>query len=129
MMKPRCKGQNVEISLSNWGYKGYTAECAYYFNRYKNKYSLSIWISRNDIEDRMKISSKKVDSQYIPGTRETIIENICKIVHYASTVKDENGIKYFDRYVTRYEYELSCFERGDELFEQERLSIRNDNEE
>lgn len=122
MMKPKCKGQNVEINLSNLGYKGYIVECAYYFDKRENKYSISMWLNRNDIEDRMRLSSKKVDTQYIPGTRETIVENICRIVHQAATVPDENGRKYFDRYVERYEYELKCFERGNELFEQERLA-------
>lgn len=122
MMKPRCKGQTVEINLSNWGYKGYLVECAYYFDKKENKYSLSMWLRNTNIEDRMKLSSKKVDTQYISGTKETIVENICRIVYQAANVAEENGKKYFDHYVERYEYELACFERGNELFEQERLA-------
>lgn len=76
----------------------------------------------------MHLSSKKVDTQYIPGTRETIVENICRVVHQAATVADKNGEKYFDHFVERYEYELACFERGNELFEQERLNNINDDE-
>lgn len=123
MMRPRCKGQTVEINLSNWGYKSYVAECAFYFDKKKDKYLLSMWLRNTNIEDRMRLSSKKVDAQYIPGTKETIVENICRIVYQASTVVDEEtGKKYFDHYVERYEYELACFERGNELFEQERLA-------
>ena len=123
MMRPRCKGQTVEINLSNWGYKDYVVECAFYFDKKKDKYSLSMWLRNTDIEDRMRLSSKKVDTQYIPGTKETIIENICRIVYHATTVVDEKtGKKYFDHFVERYEYELACFERGNELFEQERLA-------
>lgn len=122
MMKPRCKGQTVEISLSSWGYEGYVAECAYYFDKKKGKYSLSMWLRNTDIENRMKLSSKKVDTQYISGTKETILENICRIVHQAATATDENGKKYFDHYVELYEYELACFERGNELMEQERMT-------
>lgn len=123
MMRPRCKGQTVEINLSNWGYKDYVAECAFYFDKRKDKYSLSMWLRNINIEDRMRLSSKKVDTQYIPGTKETIVENICRIVYQAATVADEEtGKKYFDHYVERYEYELACFERGNELFEQERLA-------
>lgn len=123
MMRPRCKGQTVEINLSNWGYKDYVAECAFYFDKKKDKYSLSMWLRNTDIEDRMRLSSKKVDTQYIPGTKETIIENICRIVYHAATVVDEKtGKKYFDHFVERYEYEIVCFERGNELFEQERLA-------
>ena len=126
IMKPKCKGQNVEIKLSNWGYKNYVAECAFYFDKRKDKYSLSMWLRNTNIEDRMRLSSKKVDTQYIPGTKETIVENICRIVYQAATVADEEtGKKYFDHFVERYEYELACFERGNELFEKERLAKLN----
>ena len=129
MMKPRCKGNTLTISLSKWGYPSYIVECSYYFDKKVEKYSLSIWLSRNDIEDRMRLSSKKVDTQHISGSRETIVENICRIVHQASTVTNESGKKYFDYFVERYEYELACFERGNELFEKERLGKLNDDEE
>ena len=126
MMSPRNHGNALTIDLSNWGYPNYIVECAYYFDKRETKYSLSMWLNRTDLEDRMKLSSKKVDTQYIPGTRETIVENICRIVHYCSTVvNEENDKKYFDRFVDRYEYELACFERGNELFEQERLAKLN----
>ena len=76
-------------------------------DKHEDKYALSMWLNRTDLEDRMMLSSKKVDTQYIPGTRETIIENICRIVHQAATVKNENGVRYFDYFVERYEYELA----------------------
>lgn len=117
IMKPKYKGQTVEINLSKWGYKNYIVECAYHFDKHEGKYSLSMWLNRNDMEDRMRLSSKKVDTQYISGTKETIIENICRVVHQACM----SG--YFDYFVERYEYELKCFERGNELFEMERLNI------
>jgi len=59
MMRPRLKGQTIEISLSKWGYDGYIVECTYYYNKQKGKYSLSLWLSRRDMEDRMKLYSKK----------------------------------------------------------------------
>lgn len=127
LMKPKFKGNTLTIELSDFGYENYIAECVYHFDKREEKYSLSIWLNRDDLEDRMRLSSKKVDTQYIPGTRETIVENICRIVHQAATVADENGEKYFDRFVERYEYELKCFERGNELYEQERLNKTNDN--
>jgi len=126
LMRPKFKGNTLTIELSDFGYENYFVECAYYFNKHKGKYSLSMWLNRNDIEDRMNLSSKKIDTQYISGTRENIIENICRIVHQAATVYDENLERYFDPFVERYEYELKCFERGNELFEQERLNIAND---
>lgn len=122
MMKPRCKGQTVTIHLSKWGYQNYFVECTYYFDKPKNKYILSMWLNRNDMEDRMRVSSKKVDTQYLSGSKETIVENICRVVHQACL------FGYFNHFIERYEYELACFERGNELFEQERLHQVNDNE-
>lgn len=128
LMQPKFKGNTLTIELSDFGYENYFVECAYHFNKLNGKYALSMWLNRNDIEDRMILSSKKVDTQYIPGTRETIVENICRIVHQAATVADaETGERYFDYFVERYEYELTCFERGNELFEKERLAKLNDN--
>lgn len=121
LMQPKFKGNTITIELSDFGYENYFVECAYHFDKPNSKYSLSMWLNRNDIEDRMMLSSKKVDTQYISGTRETIVENICRIVHQAAAVESENGVRYFDHFVERYEYELACFERGNELFEQERL--------
>lgn len=122
LMQPKFKGNTLTIELSDFGYENYFVECAFHFDKQKDKYSLSMWLNRNDIEDRMRLSSKKVDTQYIPGTKETIVEYICHIVHQAATVADEDGIRYFDPFVERYEYELKCFDRGNELFEQERLA-------
>ena len=121
LMRPKFKDNTLTIELSDFGYENYFVECAYHFNKREGKYALSMWLNRTDLEDRMMLSSKKVDTQYISGTRETIIENICRIVHQASTVPNDNGIRYFDYFVERYEYELACFDRGNELFEKERL--------
>lgn len=125
LMQPKFKGNMLTIELSDFGYKNYFVECAYHFDKPNSKYSLSMWLNRNDIEDRMMLSSKKVDTQYIPGTRETIVENICRIVHHAATIENDNGVRYFDYFVERYEYELACFDRGNELFEKERFAKLN----
>ena len=114
LMQPKFKGNTIAIELSDFGYENYFVECAYHFDKHEDKYALSMWLNRNDLEDRMMLSSKKVDTQYISGTRETIVENICRIVHQASTIPNDNGIRYF-----------ACFERGNELFEKERLAKLN----
>ena len=126
MMKPRCKGQSVEIELTRWGYRDYYVQCAYHFDKREGRYLLSLWLCRRDIEDRMRISSKKADAQYLSGARDTIVENICRVVHYAATVASDDGTRYIDRYVKRYAYELACFERGNELFEQENAAGSGD---
>lgn len=122
LMQPKFKGNTLMIELSDFGYENYFVECAYHFDKFNGKYALSMWLNRNDIEDRMMLSSKKIDTQYISGSKETIVENICRIVHQAATVANKDGVRYFDYFVERYEYELACFERGNELFEQERLA-------
>lgn len=122
LMQPKFKGNTLMIELSDFGYKNYFVECAYHFDKSNGKYALSMWLNRTDMEDRMILSSKKVDTQYISGTKETIVENICRIIHQAATVVNKDGARYFDYFVERYEYELACFERGNELFEQERLA-------
>ena len=125
LMQPQFKGNTITIELSDFGYENYIVECAYHFDKHEDKYALSMWLNRNDIEDRMMLSSKKVDTQYIPRTKETIVENICRIVHHAATIENDNGVRYFDYFVEIYEYELACFDRGNELFEKERLAKLN----
>ena len=113
MMKCKSLGYVVEINLpEECGYEGYSVECRYSFNKKKEKYSLSMWLKRNDIDDRFKIDSQEIDTQYISGTRETIRDNICRIVEQASL----SG--FFDRYINRYEYTYEFFDKGCEYFDQ-----------
>lgn len=122
-MKPKFKGNTIEMRLPvECGYKGYSVECTYKYHKKKEKYLLSMWLKRQDVGDKFKIESQEIDTQYIPGTRETIVENICRIVNQASL----SG--YFDHYIKRYEYTLKCFDRGDELYEKERLKDKNADE-
>lgn len=117
MLKYKNKGYTIEINLpKNDGYDGYSVECTYQYDKEKEKYLLSMWLKRNDIGDKFKIDSQEIDTQYISGTRENIRQNICKIVEQISI----SG--FFDEYVKRYDYTYKCFDRGDDLFEKERLS-------
>lgn len=122
VMKPIHKGKVLEISLSNFGYDYYCAECTYRYIKCREKYALSVRLYRYDIEDKMRISNKGIDTQYISGTRETIEENICRVI-YEMCIN-----KHFDDYVKKYEYDLACFDRGNELFEQESMNQKNDKE-
>ena len=120
VMKPIRKGQVLDISLSEFGYQDYYAECTYKYIKSKEKYMLSVRLYRYDIEDKMRISNKGIDFQYISGTKETIEENICRVI-YEMCVN-----KHFDDYVERYEYDLVCFDRGNELYEKESIDLKND---
>ena len=116
MLRYQNKGQVIEFRLpEECGYEGYSVECRYLFNKTRGKYSLSMRLKRDDIDDTFKIDSQEIDTQYISGTKETIKENICRIVEQACL----SG--YFNYYIERYEYAYKCFDKGDELFEQERL--------
>lgn len=123
MMNPKYEGTTISISLTDFGYKDYFVECTYHFVKAKDKYALSMWLARKDLDDRMKLSSKKIDTQFIHGTKDTIMENVCRVVHQMCM----NGS--FDSYVERYEYELDCFEKGNEMYEAESLANINDTQE
>lgn len=116
MLKYENKGYLIEIKLPvERGYNGYSVECKYKYDKSKEKYLISMWLKRNDIDNTFKIDSQEIDTQYISGTKETIKQNICKIVEQASS----SGL--FDDYIERYEYTVKCFDRGNELYEKESL--------
>lgn len=116
MLRYKNKGCTIEIDLpEECGYEGYSAECTYRYDKEKEKYLLSMWLKRKDIDDKFKIDSQEIDTQYISGTKENIKQNICKIVEQASL----SG--FFDHYIERYEYTYKCFDRGNDIFEKERI--------
>lgn len=117
MLRYENKGYTIEIKLpGKYKHDAYSVECTYRYDKEKEKYLLSMWLKRKDIGDKFKIDSQEIDTQYISGTRENIRQNICRIVKQATL----SG--FFDDYVKRYEYTCKCFDRGDDLFEKERLS-------
>lgn len=116
MQKIIREGYTIRLSLpEEYGYKGYSIKCTYKYNKQKEKYLLSMWLKRADIDDDFRLEAQEIDAQYIPGTRETIEDNISKIVEQACI----NG--YLDHYIERFEYTCKCFEYGNERFEQEAL--------
>lgn len=82
-----------------------------------------MWLMQDGIDDEFQIRSQEIDKQPISGTKDTIEDNICKIVEYASI----SG--YFEEFIEKFEYTYNCFDKGNELFETERLSKLNDNKE
>ncbi len=117
MLRYENKGYTIEINLpEECGHEGYSVECTYQYDKEKEKYLLSMWIKRSDINDKFKIDSQEIDTQYISGTKETIRQNICRIVEQASLSE------YFDHYIKRYEYIYKCFDKGNELLEKEMMN-------
>lgn len=124
MLKKFREGYTIRIQLpEECGHEGYFVKCTYKYNKKIDKYTLDMWLMRNDIDDEFQIRSQQIDKQPISGTRDTIEDNICRIVEYAS----QSG--YFEEFIKNYEYTYKCFDKGNELFETERLEKLNDNEE
>lgn len=120
MLRYENKGCTIEIKLpEKCDHEGYSVECRYMYDKITEKYLLSMWLKRDDVDDRFKIDSQEIDTQYISGTKETIRQNICKIVEQASLTG------FFDYYIERYEYTYKCFDKGNELLERESLGIAN----
>jgi len=118
MLRYKNKGYAIEIALpEEHGYKDYSIECTYRFDKKKEKYLLSMYLKGNGIDEKFKIDSQEIDTQYISGTRGTIRQNICLIVEQAASTG------FFDKYIQNFEYTYKCFDKGNELFEQERLGV------
>ena len=110
MLKPRYKGTTIEIKLPN-EYKNYSVECTYRYIKPKEKYELSMWLKYDAVRDRFRIESQEIDTQLIPGTKETIQDNVCRIVEQMCAAKS------FKEYVSRYKYTYKCFDKGNEIIE------------
>ena len=87
-------------------YKNYEVSCRYQYNKEAEKYSLSMWLKRKDIDSLSRIEYEEVDTQLISGTRETIRPNICRIVEQAMKAY------YFDSFIDRFDFEMKCMDRG-----------------
>lgn len=89
-------GHTITIDLpDNSKYEGYIAECRYRFDADRNKYKVSMWLRRHMLDYRYKVDSVRVDTQYLSGTRNTIRENLCRVVDQACR------IGFFDPYISK----------------------------
>lgn len=113
MLRYENKGYLIEVKLPE---SDYSVLCRYKYDKNKDKYLLSMWLMRNDIDDTFKIDSQEIDTQYISGDKSTIRDNIVKIIEQAY---ESN---FFDYYIERFEYTYKCFDKGNDFYEAERLS-------
>ena len=110
------KGYTIEVKLpKECGYAGYSIECTYRYSKRIEQYILHMWLLRDDLDDKFKIDTQTTDMQHIQGDRYTIEDKIRELIIRAGL----SG--YFDRYVDRVQYICRCFDRGNELFEEESL--------
>ena len=113
MLRYENKGYLIEVKLPE---SDYSVLCRYKYDKNKDKYLLSMWLMRNDIDDTFKIDSQEIDTQYISGDKSTIRDNIVKIIGQAY---ESN---FFDYYIERFEYTYKCFDKGNDFYKSERLS-------
>lgn len=116
MLKSKYKGITIEIELpEECGHDGYIIDCTYRQGKTEDKYLLSMWLRHKSIRNGFNLAPQEIDTQYITSSKMTITRDIRKIVEHASL------IGFFEEYIQRYEYEQRCFERGNELYERERM--------
>ena len=114
------RGYTIEFDLPvTCGFKNYSVECIYRYDKKEKKYALSMWLKRRDIPNKHAIISQGIDTQFISGTRETIKRNICLIIKQALI----SG--FFSRYIQDFEYIYECFDKGNALFERQRIEAAN----
>ena len=111
------EGYGIVIPLSQFNtdtkYKDYSVSCHYQYIKQTENYSLTMWLMHAAFDGKFGVQYEGIDTQEISGTRETIRENICRIVNQAMVHN------YFDRFIERFEYDMKCCEKGAEFIEQE----------
>lgn len=61
-------------------YNDYSVSCHYMFKKNIGKYSLKMWLKRNDIDGKFGMVFEGIDEQLVSGTPKNIREHICRIV-------------------------------------------------
>lgn len=114
------EGYSITVRLSQFNkdirYKGYAASCQYRFSKKDGKYMVRMWLMRPTSGKKFKIEYEEIDTQLLSGTRDTIRENICRVVEQMMM----NG--NFDQFIDQYEYDMKCCEKGAEIFDAEDMT-------
>ena len=87
------------------------------WNSEEHKYVVQLMLKENTVDKWVLI--EKAESLEFNVDYKIINKAILK--HVATLLSDG----FFDYYIKRYEYELKCFDIGNEIFEKERLSDVN----
>jgi hypothetical protein len=89
------------------------------WNKEKHNYTVELYLKDNQIDTW----------EFIEDTKDLVIDTNYKFINSAILKQVaqflENG--FFVPFIERYEYEIKCFERGNELFEKERKDTSDDN--
>lgn len=112
MIKYRNKRTTLSIDLPReCGHEGYYIDCSYTFDKNELQYLVTIELRRKDIDEHMQ----PIDSQYIKSDKKTIDYIIRHIV------EDSALSGFFEEYIQKYEYVCSCFDKGNDFFENKKL--------
>lgn len=86
------------------------------WNKENNHYEVIFYIKRNDI-DLLELIEKLENVSFQNSDSKTIRTDIA---NYITTLLSDG---FFDYYINRYEYEQKCFDKGNDIFEMERLNV------
>lgn len=99
----------LAIDLHN----GYTVIAIKSWNLDEQKYVVQLMLKENTV-DKWDLIEKAESVEFNVGHK---IINSAILKHVATLLSDG----FFDYYIQRYEYELNCFDIGNEIVEKERL--------
>lgn len=111
----KLSGSDLAINLNN----GFTVIAMKLFDFEKKKYKVTFYIKENSI-DTIELMERQENIEFI-ADKKTINSIILK--HVGILLQEG----FFDYYMERYDYMIKCFEKGNALFEKERLNSDNDN--
>lgn len=86
------------------------------WSKENNHYEVIFYIKRNDI-DLLELIEKLENVSFQNSDSKSIRTDIA---NYITTLLSDG---FFDYYINRYEYEQKCFDKGNDIFEMERLNV------
>ena len=105
MLRYENKGNCIEVLLPN---SDYSIFAVYATTSTADKFNVTLFLKEKSIGDL-----RLMDSQEITSERHEIKTNIAKIVESMINTKE------IDDYISKYEFELKCFENGYESLKEE----------
>lgn len=103
----------IEVDLQN----DYKVIVLARWNQKEKKYYVTLMIHEQSVDNWSLI--EKAEQIPIVSDVKSIKKDMATLVTNLLT----EG--FFKKYIERYEYEMKCFDRGNELFEEERMGIKN----
>lgn len=101
---------SISIDLQN----EYTIVAMANWDGDEKKYHVTLYMKRNDIDD-LKLIGRACDIEFESSVKDIKTD----IAKYVTTLLSDG---FFEYYIRLYEYEQQCFDRGFDLYEQERTT-------